>query len=460
MGERVKWQLVDIKAVIMSRKNKPLPQEAVEVQIQSLSHDGRGLTRINDKILFVFGALPGETVKVKYTKVHSRYSEAKTIEILSPSSIRTKPICDHFGVCGGCQLQHLPSTLQIEHKQQFLKEQLEHHAKVTPLHWLPPLQGLVKGYRQKARLGVRYVDKKQSLLIGFREQNNNKIAIIEQCAVLDPRVGNKISALREVIYSLEGKRAIAQIEVAIGTDEVGLVFRHLEPLSLADVTALTAFCEQNQFSLYLQPQGVDSVHKVYPDKTIELTYELSDQGLQYRFHPLDFTQVNQVINQKMVNQALALLAPTKDDVILDLFCGLGNFSLPFAQCAKEVVGVEGTQTMANRAQANAALNSISNARFYAFDLSKAFKNEDWAKKHYTKIVLDPPRCGAQEIVSAIGHFSPKEILYISCNGATFARDAAILVHQHGYQLAKVGVMDMFPHTAHVETIALFNRPQH
>ena len=442
----------------MSRKYKALPAEPVEVQINGLSHDGRGIARINDKILFVFGALPGETVTAKYTRVHSRYSEAMVVDILEASQDRAKPVCAHFGLCGGCQLQHLPSELQIEHKQKFLEDLLVKQSKVTANQWLAPLQGTVNGYRQKARLGVRYVEKKQSLLVGFREQNNNKIAIIESCSVLDKRVGSKIALLREMLIQLAGRSSIAQIEVSIGGEEVALIFRHLEPLIETDITLLTQFCEAHSFSLYLQPQGVDSVHKVWPKESpLELTYELKDQQLQYRFHPLDFTQVNQDINQKMVNQALTLLVPTIDDVILDLFCGLGNFSLPFAQCAKQVVGVEGAPVMVKRAQANAQLNNLTNVEFYAFDLSKDFSGQSWAKQHYTKLILDPPRCGAQEIVEAIGQFNVKDILYISCNPATFARDAAILVHQHGYQLAKVGVMDMFPHTAHVETIGLFRK---
>lgn len=442
----------------MSRRHKQLPEAPVEVNISALSHDGRGIARIDDKIMFVFGALPGETVKAKYTRVHSRYSEAMVTEIIHPAKDRVNPICSHFGNCGGCQIQHLSSSLQIEHKQKFLEEQLTHQAKVKPFAWLAPLQGPVNGYRQKARLGVRYVEKKQSLLVGFREQNNNKIAIIESCAVLDARVGSKIAKLRETISLLEAKTTIAQIEVAIGGEEVALVFRHLEPLCESDIKILTQFGQECQFSIYLQPGGVDSVHKLFPaNGETDLTYMLNDQHLTYCFHPLDFTQVNQDINQKMVNQALDLLKPTKDDVILDLFCGLGNFSLPFAQKAKQVVGVEGAEVMAKRAKRNAELNQLTNVDFYAFDLSKDFTSVPWAKTAYTKVVLDPPRCGAQELVTSISHFNPKEILYISCNPTTFARDAAILVHQHGYQLTKVGVMDMFPHTAHVETMGLFQK---
>lgn len=443
----------------MSHRRKPIPQEPIEVEVTGLSHDGRGIARQDNKVVFVFGALPGEKVLSKMTRCYTRYNEATTLEVLQPVASRVAPKCAHFGVCGGCQMQHLDSKHQVQHKQKMLEELLVHQAKVTPLEWLSPLVSEAFGYRQKARLGVRFVEKKETLLIGFREQGNNKIAIIEGCEVLDPRVGSKIKVLRDLINGLDVKNDIPQIEVAIGKDEVGLVFRHLNPLSEQDVAALTTFCQMHQFSLYLQPGGVDSVHKIWPpNSSLLLSYELSAQQLTYHFHPLDFTQVNQEINQQMVNQAIALLNPSSSDVILDLFCGLGNFSLPFAQKAAEVVGVEGTTQMVDRATENARYNQLTNVEFYTCDLSKDFADKAWAKKQYTKIILDPPRSGAEEVVNQISRFNAKEILYISCNPATFARDAAILVHHHGYRLVKVGVMDMFPHTAHVETIGLFRAP--
>lgn len=438
-----------------SKRRKPLPQEPVTVEVTGLGHDGRGIARVDNKVVFVFGGLPGETVRAKYTRVFSRYSEANTVEVIKASPLRIKPLCEHFSVCGGCQMQHLAPSQQIKQKQKFLEELLVQQSKVTPKAWLAPLEGNFKGYRQKARLGVRFVDKKDALLVGFREQGNNKIAMIDSCSVLDERVGNRISALRDMINSLEGKTTIPQIEIAIGGDEVALVFRHLEPLCENDLITLTSFCQSYHFSLYLQPAGVESVHKIWPETGMDLSYRLDDQDLTFHFHPLDFTQVNQDINQKMINQALMLLNPKKTETILDLFCGLGNFSLSFARYAKHVVGVEGTEQMVARAKANAQFNQLENVNFHAFDLSKDFSSEAWAQITYDKIVLDPPRCGAQEIVTNISQFKAKEILYISCNPATFARDAAILVHQHGYHLVSVGVMDMFPHTAHVETIGLF-----
>ncbi len=440
----------------MSSRRKKVSQEPLEVEVTGLSHDGRGIARVNDKILFVFGALPDETVRVQLTKVHSRFQEGTTLEVLKASPMRVKPPCAHFGTCGGCSLQHIASEQQVALKQTWLADQLTHQGKVTPKEWLPPLLSEPLGYRQKARLAVRYVPKKESLLVGFREQGNNKIAIIDGCQTLDPRVGLKIMALRNLIESLAAKEAIAQIEVAASEKEVALIFRHLEPLSESDQQALISFCQTEGFSLYLQPSNNQSVHKVWPqDHHPYLTYTLPAQDLTFAFHPMDFTQVNAQMNQKMITQALALLDPNPEDVILDLFCGLGNFSLPFAKYAKQVVGVEGSDSAVSRAKENAARNGLSNTEFYACNLEEDCKQQPFAKGQYNKIILDPPRSGAQKIVEEIAYFAPKQILYVSCNSATFVRDAAILVHQHGYKLAKLGVMDMFPQTAHIETMGLF-----
>ncbi|MCS5711099.1 23S rRNA (uracil(1939)-C(5))-methyltransferase RlmD [Candidatus Berkiella aquae] len=439
----------------MSRRRKIFPAP-FEVEVTGLSHDGRGIARVNDKILFVFGALPQETVRVQITKIHSRFQEGTTLEVLKPSLMRVKPACTHFGTCGGCSLQHIAPLQQVELKQAWLQDQLTHQGKVTPVEWLPPLLSESQGYRQKARLAVRYVPQKQSLLVGFREQGNNKIAIIESCETLDPRVGKKIKALRELIDALAAKESIAQIEVAASEEEVALIFRHLQPLSDSDQKALITFCQQNQFSLFLQPSNNESVHKVWPeDGNPYLSYQLPTQNLSFAFHPMDFTQVNAQMNQQMINQALALLDPKSDDIILDLFCGLGNFSLPFAKYANRVVGVEGSVQSVSRAKENAIRNQLTNTEFYACNLEDDFKHMPFAKGNYNKIILDPPRSGAQKIVEEMAYFAPKEILYVSCNSATFVRDAAILVHQHGYRLVKCGVMDMFPQTAHIETMGLF-----
>lgn len=439
----------------MSRRTRKIP-EPIEVAITGLSHDGRGIARVNDKVMFVFGALPDETVRVQITKSHSRFQEATTLEVLTPSAMRVKPPCQHFGNCGGCNLQHISPNDQVKLKQSWLADQLLHQGKVTPVEWLPPLHSEPVGYRQKARLSARYVPQKQSVLVGFREQGNSKIAIIEACETLDVRVGHKIKALRDMIESLEGRESIAQIEVAASKDDVALIFRHLEALNDADLQRLITFCQANTFSLWLQPSNNQSVHKVWPqDGNPYLTYTLPAQDLTFAFHPMDFTQVNAEMNQKMINQALSLLDPKPTDVILDLFCGLGNFSLPFAKYASKVVGVEGSVESVTRAKDNAKRNQLVNTEFYAFNLEEEIKDQSFAKQHYNKIILDPPRSGAQKLVEDMARLKPKEILYVSCNSATFVRDAAILVHQHGYKLAKIGVMDMFPQTAHIETMGLF-----
>lgn len=426
-----------------------------EVVITQLSHDGRGIARDQNKVLFVQGALPGEKVEVVLTKQHRQYDEARCEKVLEPSSSRVLPRCLYFGQCGGCQLQHLDPVKQIEYKQTLLQEQLQ-QINVFPQTWLSPLVCSFFEYRQKARLGVRYVDKKEMMLVGFREQNSNKITMMNDCAILDPRVGNMIEALKVLLLSLRGMRDIPQIEVAIGEEEVALVLRHLAPLVEEDIQKLIAFFQEKNITLYLQPGGPDTVYQVWPSPERNvLEYKLNDQHLRFEFHPLDFTQVNANINQAMINQALDVFALQKKDKVLDLFCGLGNFSLPLAQCVDKVVGVEGALGMVQRAKKNAALNRIENAEFYAADLDSEWQHQSWAKETYDKILLDPPRSGALAIVQNIQKLAAKMILYISCNPATFVRDAGILVHEKGYVLSKCGVIDMFSQTAHVETMGLF-----
>lgn len=437
-------------------RRKQLPQEPVELTITQLSHDGRGIARFEDKITFVFNALPGETVKAKWLLSKNRYNEAFATEIINASPQRQQPICQHFGQCGGCQLQHMQPLAQIEFKQQNLAEQLKHQ-QIFPTRWLPPLTATTHGYRQKARLGVRYVFKKEALLVGFREQNNNKIAILNRCEILDQRVGGKIERLKELIASLEIMKEIPQIEIATTKEQVALIFRHMVELPEDDKRQLVLFCQQHNYMLYLQPKGIESIHKVWPaDDNFYLTYVLADQNLYYDFHPCDFTQVNAQINQQMINAALEQLKPNQNDTILDLFSGLGNFSLPFAQKANKVVGVEGSTTMTQRASHNAEKNNINNAQFYTANLDEDFSSMTWAKNCFNKIILDPPRSGAKKVIENIKLFDAEAILYISCNPATFVRDAVDLLKQ-GYQLDTIRVMDMFAHTSHVETMGLFKK---
>lgn len=429
----------------------------VELTIDRFSHEGRGIASIDGKLAFVEGALPGETVRATYFATHKKYDELRTEAVLSASSDRVTPPCAHFSICGGCSLQHMSREAQISFKQGVLAEQFRHFGGIEPQEWLPPLLDAELGYRRKARLGVKFVIKKDELLVGFREKQSNFLADIRQCEVLDARIGHELTALREMINGLVMRDRIPQIEVAAGDEAVALVFRHMEPLPDSDVAALTAFCAARSWHLYLQPGGNDSVHKVWPaDGEERLYYALPDFGLTMAFHPMDFTQVNAGLNRRMMNLALELLDPQAADRVLDLFCGLGNFTLPLATRAKEVIGVEGIQAMADRGSENARRNGLSNVSFYAQDLFVDFSQQPWARQGFDRILIDPARSGAEEVVKYLPRFKAKRVVYVSCNPATLARDAGLL-KEAGYKLLKAGVMDMFTHTTHVESIAVFEK---
>lgn len=441
----------------MNRKQRErIKQQApITLEVTKLGHDGRGIAHHDGKIVFVDGALADEVVEAKVTLIRSKYDEANTINVIKASPLRVQPLCKHFGVCGGCSLQHIDAQAQIELKQQVLAEQFQHFGHLQPQQWLAPLGHHQAGYRRKARFGVRFVIKKDSLLLGFREKGSNYLAELESCAVMDPRLGQSIMPLRELIGGLVGKDDIPQVEVAAGDDRVALIFRHMQPLVDEDVQALVSFCQQHDWQCYLQPSGYDSVHRVYPvEGEDRLHYAMPDFGLTMRFYPLDFTQVNAEINQKMVKLALELLNPQPNERVLDLFCGLGNFTLPLATKAQYVIGVEGSEAMVQRGYENARFNQLSNVDFYAQDLTADFSQQAWAKEGFDALLIDPPRSGALEVVKYLPNFGAKRIVYVSCNPATLARDAGELA-KAGYTLVKAGVMDMFTHTAHVESIALF-----
>lgn len=439
----------------MSRKRKrpQIDSEPFQVEIEKASHEGRGITSINGKKVFVFGALPGETVLAKRVRSHRRYDEAEVLEVLKAHPQRVEPICPHFGVCGGCSLQHLDNTAQIEWKQQSLREQLEHLG-VEVKQWMPALRSATEGYRRRARLGVKYVIKKQKLLIGFRERASNFLSDIQQCQVLHPAIGQRLELLMEWIAGLQAFDVIPQLEVIISDEQVLLVVRHLEALNPTDLQLMRDFATEQQIAIALQPGGIDTIHMLWPEQ-IEL-YVRPNDSIQIRFEPGDFTQVNFDINRQMVQQALDWLQLRATDRVLDLFCGLGNFTLPLAQQAAQVVGVEGDQAMVQRAQANATENGLSHVEFHMANLFEPDAWVCWLQQNYDAVLLDPPRSGAQEILPLLVQRGISKILYVSCSPASFARDAAIL-SEAGYQLQKAGVMDMFPHTAHVETMALFTR---
>jgi|SRR5690554_601207 len=439
------------------RSKKSLPKTPVELCIEKLSHDGRGIAYSDGKTQFVEGALPGERVLAVYTNQRSKFDELRAEQILEASPERVTPPCAHAHLCGGCSLQHLATEAQIRHKEQVMIEQFRHFGAVLPPQLEPPLRDDTEGYRRKARLGVRYVMKRDEVLVGFREKSSNFLTAIDRCVVLDPRVGERITELKELLRGLEAYRNIAQIEVAIGDEDVALVVRNLEPLAQGDLDALLDYAKARNLQLYLQPGGPSTVHRIWPEQGEDrLWYRLEEFGVTLKFHPTDFTQVNAGINRKMVTRALDWLDPQPTDRVLDLFCGLGNFTLPLATRAGSVVGVEGDEAMVVRGRENAEFNRLQNLTFYGADLQADFTREAWAKEGFDKILIDPPRSGALEVVQYLPKFGAKRIVYVSCNPATLARDAGVLV-AHGYRLLKAGVMDMFPHTTHVESIALFEK---
>ena len=438
------------------RRRNRIPQEAVELSIESLNHDGRGVAHLDGKTLFVSGALPGELVTAKYLKVQRRYDEALVVDVLKPSAKRISPKCEVFGICGGCSLQHLSDADQIAFKQDSLIDMLKRLGHVEPKAVLPALTNEVPwGYRRKARLGVKYVQKKEKVLVGFREKGTSFITDTRVCHVLHPHVGQLLEPLALLIAGFSIKDKVPQIEVAIDDSQCILNFRILDAFSEEDLLALKAFAEEHKLVIYLQTGGPDTVEPLQTQA--QLNYSLPEFAVDFDFEATDFTQVNTDINRKMVSLALKLLDPQAGDKILDLFCGLGNFTLPLARHCKEVVGVEGDADLVDRARINARRNGIDNTRYYLANLYETIDHEAWNHETFDRILLDPPRSGAFEIVQMIEKFKAKKIVYVSCYPGTLARDLDVLVNQKGYTLEAAGVMDMFPHTGHVESIAVLSK---
>ena len=435
----------------MSAK-RDLPRE-YEVDIERLSHEGRGVARFVGKAVFVADALPGERVVARVTRRHRRYDEAVTLTILRADPARVTPRCPHAAQCGGCALQHLDPRAQLQHKQRVLLEHLRHQAQVVPAVVLPPTTGPLWGYRRRARLSVRVVPKKGGVLIGFREKSSHYVTDISHCAVLVPSVGERLPALRAMVDSLSIKEHIPQIEVAADDTVTLLLIRHLAPFSSEDLACLRAFETDTGLHLYLQADNV--ANSVPVGAPVSLRYRVGD--LRFAFEPGDFVQVNAEINYQLVAQALELLDPAADDRVLDLFCGLGNFTLPIAQRVAQVVGFEGATGLVARARANAHANHLCNVDFQQADLFSAAGVTRVAAQSFDKILLDPPRSGAELVLRALDLAATRRIVYVSCNPVTLARDAAILTRDRGWYLRAAGVIDMFPHTAHVESIAVFER---
>jgi len=450
--------------------------------VDGLTHDGEGIVRGNraageatpsggGKAVFVAGALPGETITFRRTRAHRQHDEAELVEVLTAAPERVTPRCAHFGVCGGCALQHLSAQAQLAAKHQELRDNLERMGKVSPRTWLEPLRGPVWNYRRRARLGAKFVTKKGKVLVGFRERLTPYIADVQHCDVLAPPVGELVLPLAELIMALNIRERVPQVEVAVADNAVALVFRVLDPPGSEDLGRLRAFAQTHAVRLYLQPGGLDTVRELdIPNTSSEpnppsepLCYRLPKFEVELQFLPTDFIQINGAVNEALVTRALELLELTPQSQVLDLFCGIGNFTLPMARTAARVVGVEGDAALVARARHNAGHNQLQNTGFHVADLFKippdpnaAAQSFPWLKEGYTHVVLDPPRAGAREVLASVANLRPRRVLYISCHPGSLARDLGVLVNELGFTLEAAGVLDMFPHTAHFESLAVLS----
>ena len=432
----------------------------VTLDIESLDLEGQGIAHHDGKVVFVEGALPGERVVARLTRRKPSFDKAVTDSVLQASPQRTVPPCPHFGVCGGCAMQHLDPVAQMAVKQRALEDALAHIAKMPPCQILPALQGPVSGYRHRARLSVRMVPKKGGVLVGFRERASSYVADIHQCLVLPPHVSALLMPLRRLIESLSRPDRMPQIEVAVGDEATVFCLRHLEPLVDTDIARLRAFGLQHDIVWWLQPKGPDSAHPLDPAQRDALAYALPAYGLRMHYRPADFTQVNPYINRALIARALTLLEVQSGDRVADLFCGLGNFSLPLATRAHQVVGIEGSPTLVARAREDAARQGLADRASFA-ETNLFEVDAEWlrAQGRFDCMLIDPPREGALAVAQALAalapHERPRRVVYVSCNPATLARDAGVLHHVGGWTLRAAGAVNMFPHTAHVESIAVF-----
>lgn len=426
--------------------------------IESLDHEARGIARQEGKAIFVDGGLPGETVEYASFRRKPKYELAHLVSVVRPSNARVEPRCPHFGVCGGCAMQHMDASAQLAVKQRVLEDSLWHIGRVRPETILPPIQGPVWGYRHRARLAVRNIPSKGGVLIGFHERKSSYIADIRRCEILPPHVSGLLMPLRALVAALSISESLPQIEVAVGERCTAVLFRVLASLTAKDEAVIRQFADAHGVVIYLQPKGPDSVYRFYPTSGPELSYTLPEFGLDMAFRPTDFTQVNHAVNQVLVRRALRLLDPQPGERIADMFCGLGNFTLPIARSGAQVVGVEGSAGLVQRGREAAVAHGLGErVDFGVANLFDCTPESLAALGHFDKMLIDPPREGAVELVRALGARAPKRIVYVSCNPATLARDAAVLVSQHGYRFVSAGAVNMFPHTAHVESVAVFER---
>jgi 23S rRNA (uracil1939-C5)-methyltransferase len=427
-----------------------------DADIVALAHDGRGIARIDGKVVFVAGALPGERVRLRILRRRRKMDEAQLLAVLSPSPDRVVPKCEHFGLCGGCTLQHLSPRAQLAAKQGQLLEDLARIGRVAPQRVLDPVQGPQWAYRRRARLGVKYVHKKGRVLAGFRERDKPYLADIRHCEVLVAALRTLPADLAALVETLTLREHIPQVEVAVGDGGTALVFRVMQPPAAEDIARLEEFGHRLDAQIYLQSGGPDTVTALRADYP-PLSYRIDSAAVSIGFRPLDFVQVNRSINEAMVAAVIDALQAGPQDSVLDLFCGLGNFTLPLARRVGRIQGVEGDATLVAGARANGLTNGIANALFSAENLFEPAGWGPWAQAHYDCIVLDPPRAGAASVMMRMSQWAPRRIVYISCHPGSLARDAGILAASQGYRLLAAGVMDMFPQTTHVESIAVFEQ---
>ena len=439
-----------------ARARNRVSRQPETAKITDLSHEGRGVAHVDGKTVFIDDALPGELVEWQRVKQGRNFDEGRLLRVIEPSPDRVDPRCAHFGMCGGCVLQHLSGEQQLQFKQKQLMDALTRIGKVTPQETLPPLHAGSWNYRRRARLAARWVPKKNRTVVGFRERSTPYITDLQRCEVLQAPLDGLIVPLSELVTALSIRNRVPQIEVAVADNAVALVVRVLEPLTDADQELLRRFGREHSVQMFLQPGGYETVAPMEQFEPLE--YRLPSFDLTLQFLPTDFVQVNGPLNLLMIDRAVQLLELTPHDRVLDLFCGLGNFSLPLARRAGQVVGVEGEAGLVARARENAARNGLGNAQFFTANLAdESIGSALWAGK-FDKVLLDPPRAGAKEVLPVVAKSGAGTVLYISCHPGSLARDAGILVHEHGYKLQSAGVMDMFPHTAHVESAALFVKP--
>ncbi|HTQ36455.1 MAG TPA: 23S rRNA (uracil(1939)-C(5))-methyltransferase RlmD [Steroidobacteraceae bacterium] len=435
--------------------------EAVAGRVDALNSEGWGVVRgAGGKAVFVAGALPGELVEYRVRRRQRGHDQAELVAVLEPAADRVAPRCAHFGVCGGCALQHLAPQSQLAVKDAELRETLRRIGKVEPAQWLPPLAGDPWGYRRRARLGARFVHAKGRSLVGFREKMSSHVADVEHCEVLRPEVGRLVGELGRLVSGLSIRERLPQIEAAVGDGAVVLVLRVLAPPSAGDRALLAAFERRHGIRLLLQAGGPDRLEALSGDGP-ELWYDLPAYDLRLAFEPADFVQVNGAMNRLLVDRVLALLEPTPESVVLDLYCGLGNFTLPLARRAARVVGIEGEAGLVARAAANARRNGLANVRFHAANLAGEQAVQSClalaGAEGYSQVLIDPPRTGALDVLPALARIAPRRLVYVSCHPGSLARDLGILVSRLGFTLRAAGIADMFPHTGHVESVAVLER---